>query len=128
MLKGRGKGWYFSRHLYAGFVYAQIPAGVALFWFALTAAVPRSYLSVGLSIGYIGIGFGLLAVIFNFVRPSFLKPAWLKWLEQEHGDVFPLLEQDAHDMGLKTWERRMETEEDMETWVAKVRQKHGLEK
>jgi hypothetical protein len=126
MLNGGGKSWYFARHLYAGGVYAQIAMGVGFLWFAI-AGFPRSQV-ISLILIYIGGGFAILAVIFNFVRPSFLKPAWLKWLEREHRDIYHLLEQDAHDMGLKTWERRMETRENLEEWVAEVRQKHGLEK
>jgi hypothetical protein len=125
MLRGGNKAWYFARHLYAGGVYAQIPMGVGVLLVAGSAFVPLNISNILIDVG---IGFGLLGVIFNFVPPSFLRPAWLKWLRHEHGDIYHLLEQDAHDMGLDKWERRMQRQEDMEEWVAEVRQKHGLEK
>lgn len=121
MLAGGGKGWYFSRHIYAGFTYAQIPVGICFIFLAL-ATLTQLELFTG-----IGIGIGILGLLFNFLQPSFLKPAWLKWLEREHGDIINLLSEDAQKMGLEVWEKRVETQANLEAWVAEVRRrKYGL--
>jgi len=89
------------------------------------AAIPDST-DLSLFIIYIGIGFGVLGCIFYVFQPSFLKPAWLKWLEREHGDIMPLLIQDVHELGDSVWQKRVETQAGLEDWVAEVRRKHGV--
>ncbi len=124
MLKGGAKGWYIARNLYGGFSYAQIPAGIGMLCFAL-ATIPKSMDMQALLV-YIGGGFGLFAAIVNFVQPTFLKPAWLKWLERNHGRIMPTLVKEARSMGLEAWQERVKTQEELEIWVDEVRQKHGL--
>jgi hypothetical protein len=121
MLGGGGKSWYFSSNIYAGFSYAQIPIGICFIFLSL-ATVTQLELFTG-----IGIGVGILGLLFNFLQPSFLKPAWLKWLEREHGDIINLLSEDARRMGLEVWEKRVETQANLEAWVAEVRhRKYGF--
>jgi hypothetical protein len=125
MLKGGAKAWYFARHLYAGGVYAQIPLGITFLWFAI-ATMPESH-STQLLFVYVGSVFGIVGVIFNFLRPSFLKPIWLRGLERKHGDIMSILEKDAHEMGLEVWEKYVDNQ-GLDVWVAEVRLKHGLDK
>jgi hypothetical protein len=75
---------------------------------------------------YIGgffFAFGFVAV---FVEPSFLKPAWLRWLEREHGSSMPLFWHEVHEMGPEYWQDQVETQAELEEWVTKVLSKHGL--
>ena len=125
MLKGGSKGWYIARNLYSGFSYAQIPAGLCFLWFAL-AAIPKS-VNVQYSLLWIGIAFGLFAVVVNFLQPAFLKPAWLKWLERNHGRIMSTLVKEARTMGLEAWQERVKMQEELEAWVDEVRRKHKLE-
>ncbi len=117
MLGGGGKSWYISSNVYAGFTYAQIPIGICFICLAIAAATHLE-LFTG-----VGVGFGVVGLLFNFLQPSFLKPAWLRWLEREHGDVIDLLIKDANQMGLDVWEKRVETQAGLKAWVAHVRHK-----
>lgn len=128
MLRGGHKAAYFAKHLYAAGVYAQIPAGIGMIWLALASLLPREALNTALYLGYIGIGFGILAVLASILQPSFLKPAWLKWLERKHGRVMPILVNEAREMGLGSWQERVKTREGLEEWVTEVRRKHGIER
>lgn len=124
-LSGKGfKGFYMTDHIYTGRIYAAIPFGVAFLFFA-AATIPTD-IDTGLILGYIGGAFGILGLIFAFTQPSFLKPAWLKWLEREHGDIMPLLRKEAQKMGLNVWNERIQTQADLEKWVKEVRQKYGV--
>jgi hypothetical protein len=125
MLKGGAKAWYFARHLYAGGVYAQIPLGITFLWFAI-ATMPESH-DIQLLFVYVGSAFGIVGVVFNFLRPSFLKPAWLKRLERQHSDIMPILDKEANEMGLETWEKYVDNR-GLDVWVAEVRRKHGRDR
>jgi hypothetical protein len=117
MLGGGDKSWYVSSNAYAGFTYAQIPVGICFICLAIAAATHLE-LFAG-----VGVGFGVVGLLFNFLQPSFLKPARLRGLECEHGDIINLLIEDANRMGLEVWEKRVETQANLDAWVAKVQHK-----
>jgi hypothetical protein len=124
LIRGQGnKSFYMADHIYSGRVYAAIPLGIFFLVLAI-ATIPQSQ-DISLTIVGIALGFGVLGFIFAFTQPSFLKPPWLKWLEREHRDIMPLLREDAHRMGLNVWNERMQTQADLEDWVAEVRRKYG---
>jgi hypothetical protein len=122
MLQGEGKAWYFARHIYAGAVYGYIPLGIGSICMAL-ATIPESKALTALLI-YIGGFFGILGVVFNFIRPSFMKPVWYRSLESRYGNMMPVLENEAHEMGLELWQSKMETQADIDAWAEEVRQKY----
>ncbi len=123
-LRGGGnKGLYMATHIYAGRAYVGIPFGITCLFWAL-AAIPDSQTLSWIFLG-IGLVFFVLGVIFAGTQPSFLKPAWLRWLEQEHADIMPLLIREANEMGLGNWEQWVKSQADLEAWVAKVRQRYG---
>lgn len=125
LLSGKGnKSFYMADHIYAGRVYAAIPFGMAFLIFAL-AAIPQSP-DISLAIVGIGIGFGVFGLICAFIQPSFLKPAWFKWLEREHGEIMSNLRAEVRRMGDRSWNEQIQTQEDLEQWVAEVRRKHAL--
>jgi hypothetical protein len=125
LLKGYGnKATYMADHIFAGRVYAGIPGGLTFLSWAL-AAIPESQ-DIGIIFIYIGLGFGLLGGIFYIFQPSFMKPTWLRWLESEHGDIMPLLCKDVREMGDSIWNERIQTQADLEGWVAEVREKYGV--
>ncbi|MFX0206718.1 MAG: hypothetical protein ACFFDT_12095 [Candidatus Hodarchaeota archaeon] len=121
--KGR-KSQFMADHIYAGRAYMGIPLGIAFVFFAL-ATIPKD-IDVGLFIVYIGGVFGLVGLIFAFTQPSFLKPTWLKWLEREHGDIMPILRKEVHKMGGNSWDKKMQTQADLEEWVLQTREKYRL--
>lgn len=58
-------------------------------------------------------------------QPWWLKPKWLRWLEEEHGDIIELLWEDVRK-DQWGWERRVRTQKGLEEWVKEVRRKYGL--
>ena len=122
LLRGYDKWRYLAFHSRAAGIYAHIPLGFcALFWMLAFISENRLFIEVGVAFG----GLGILAMI---IRPSFLKPAWFRRLEREHGDIFMLLVQDANErMGLDVWADRMQTEEDIMEWAAQVRERFEQE-
>jgi hypothetical protein len=67
----------------------------------------------------------VITYILAIWQPWWLKPAWLRWLEKKHGDILEILWEDVRKDRWR-WEREVRTQEDLEAWVAEVRQKHGL--
>lgn len=125
LLRGKGdKGFYMANHIYAGRAYLGIPFGVTLLVWAL-ATIPQS-VEIAVVLLWIGVGFAALGIIFNFIHPSFLKPSWFKQLEHEHRDIMLLLKREANQMGLNIWNERIQTQADLERWVAEVRQKYEV--
>jgi hypothetical protein len=122
MLQGNAKGWYFVKHIYAGFVYGQIPMGIGAIWMAL-ATIPNSQTATYLLL-YTGVFFIIVGIVFNFIRPSFMKPFWYRSLESRYGDMMFVLKNEAHEMGLELWQSKMKTQADVEAWAEEVRQKH----
>jgi hypothetical protein len=67
----------------------------------------------------------LIAIyVLAILQPWWLKPAWLRWIEQEHGDVIELLWEEVRN-DWWAWERQVRTQAQLEAWVAEVRHKHG---
>ena len=69
----------------------------------------------------------MLALVLAIWQPWWIQPAWYRWLEEHHGDIIPLLQEEARAMGRWNWQRRVATQEGLERWVAEVRRKHGLD-
>lgn len=63
--------------------------------------------------------------IFAIWQPRWLKPAWLRWMEDNHKDIIEILWEEVRKEG-HSWERRVRTQEQLEAWVAEVRRKHRL--
>lgn len=107
-------------------------------------ALLHSLIFLGLAIGSLAIGplipsdvrlnfgtyvFGPLIIsvfVFAIWQPWWLKPAWLRWLEKEHGDIIEILWEEVRKEG-HAWERRVRTQAQLEAWAAEVRRKRGLE-
>jgi hypothetical protein len=122
ILRGNIKRLYFARHIYANSVYMLIPQSIGWFSIGMAAMVRSEALS--LIFVYVGGIFLILGLVCAFVEPSFLKPVWLKRLEKQHGDILHILQKEANQIGLKTWEKRIDTE-GLEVWVTGVRRKYG---
>ena len=75
---------------------------------------------------YTAFGLWGMSFVFAYLEPDWMSPAWYRWLKHEHGDILPYLAQEAHEMGRAEWLARVQTQEDLEQWVAEFRHKHGL--
>ena len=105
------------------FVYVLIFLGLLAGSFAIIPLMPEE---VRLDFGTFFIGpLWILTLILAIWQPRWLKPKWLRWLEEEHGDIIEILWEEVRKEG-HGWERRVRTQEDLEQWVAEVRRKHGL--
>ncbi len=117
----KGYPVYMPRAL--GFV--LIPSGVMflLLWLILSLPVPKE--TRGDLVMYVLAPTLISTYILAMWQPWWLKPKWLRWLEEEHGTIIELLWEDVRK-NLWGWERRVRTQKDLEKWVDEVRRKHGL--
>jgi hypothetical protein len=121
LLRGYDKGRYLAFHSRAAGIYAEVPWDIGTLLFVVATVFENIDLAY---VGFVFFGLGYVAMIF---RPSFLKPDWFKWLEREHDDVYMILVREANKMGIREWSRQMQTQEDVEEWIAQVREKHEQE-
>ncbi len=106
------------------FAYVLIPIGIMTLFLGLLPFLPQVRGDLAFYIF-----FALLITIYVLAiwLPWWLKPAWLRWLEKDHGDILHLLWEDVRK-DRWGWERRVRTQAGLEAWVAEVRRKHGLER
>jgi tetratricopeptide (TPR) repeat protein len=73
----------------------------------------------------------LATFLIGLAQPSWLKPAWLRRLQQNHPDIYPFLrdvarEEVGDDPGkAREWAREMDGGKKQEAWVAGVRKRRG---
>ena len=104
-------------------VYGLIPLGLGAGLLAIGPLLPEE-----IRPNLVSYGLGplwILTLILAIWQPWWLKPAWLRWLEKEHGDILGILWKEVRKEG-HAWERRVQTQEQLEAWVTEVRRKHGV--
>jgi hypothetical protein len=101
--------------------YVTIPSsiGLLIMGLAIFPIIPENW---RLSFLLLGV---LVALIGSLASSWLFKPAWLKWLELEHGDILPLLRIEIKKEGPSNWNNRIKTRSELEVWVLEVRQKYG---
>lgn len=131
---GCHKAWYMTRWVRPwSNIYMYIPLGImCLAWgiagiFALLFPGEIIYVVNRIILG-LGVIMIIIGMIMPFVYSDHLKPSWLRWLEQEHGDILSILRDEAKAMGYTRWENEARTQKDLELWVAEVRRKHNRPK
>lgn len=97
--------------------YLGIPGGISLILLAL-ATLPIVSDKWGMPIVFLAIAVTVFGLIF---AKRLLKPAWLRWLEQEHGAILPVLQIEIQKMGPENWNRRINTQEDLAEWIKEVK-------
>ena len=104
-------------------VYVQLVLGLMLVSIAMSLLMPTPETARNL---WLWIAFPLLAIalVLTAWQPAWIKPRWVRWLEENHGDILELLIEE----GRKTpgWSKRVSTQKGLEEWVAEVRRKHKL--
>jgi hypothetical protein len=124
---GKHKRWYLREGdpLYnpKEFAYVCIPAGLGIIFFGIALFLPTHEVRQTV---FWGIVFPLCIalIVLLFWLPDWIKPAWVRWLEKEHGDIFLLLLREARET--PNWEQQVATQEGLEVWVEEVRRKHRL--
>ena len=118
-------GYYISRNFY----FALPPFITGLLFLILGVVFvgqdPNS--TIGMYMSLASFVFYGLAFVFAYLEPDWLAPEWYRWLKREHGNILPILAQEAHQLGRAEWLKRVQTQADLEAWVAEVRQKHRLD-
>lgn len=106
-------------------IYGAIPLGLSIMLIAFGGLLPTQTLrDWSLNIAFF---LTALAIILAMWQPRWLKPKWLRWLEEEHGDIIEILWEEVRQEG-HAWGRRVRTQEQLEQWVEEVRRKRGLVK
>jgi hypothetical protein len=101
-------------------VYGFIPLGLACIILALGLVFQglENWLLLGVPMFLC-----LIAILLVGLQPRWIKPQWVRWLEEENDDILDRLIQEAR--WTKDWEKRIATQEGLEAWVAEVREKWG---
>lgn len=121
---GKSRYWWAVPYYAAGQEpFVALPGGLFLLFMLVGAFAPAQLKQAFM---FIAFGCGLSALVFLILKPRFLKPEWLQWLEDHHKEHIPLLRQEARQMGANQWARRVKTQAGLEQWVEEVLHKHGL--
>jgi hypothetical protein len=107
------------------FGFGLIPAGLMFLFSALVFLVEHDTGSILLCCGAVP-SFSL-AVVFPIWQPWWILPVWYRSLKEDHGDIIPILREEAQAMGRRRFQERVATQEGLEQWIAEVRQKRGLD-
>jgi hypothetical protein len=109
-------------------VYALMPLGIffiaffPLFLWAGENALDRAPSAI------VFFGLAILVVVSLVWQPRWLKPAWLRWLEDNYGHVRVGMFEEARQMGARNWEAQVATQADLERWADSVARKHGWQR
>jgi hypothetical protein len=98
-----------------------IPIGLGIVTIGFMIVFPEW---VGL-LNYPGLFFFFTTIILGFWAPGWIKPDWLRWLDDNYGHVRDELLREANKMGVKQWEEETRTQEGLERWADSVARKHG---
>jgi vacuolar-type H+-ATPase subunit I/STV1 len=106
----------------SGYIYAFIPAGTLSLLFTLAFMLPNRELG-GHIVAFGSLGIMVISIVLMTWKPTWLKPWWLKWLEDHYGHVIEGMLEEARNT--KDFEQQTRTEVDLEAWAASVAQKNG---
>jgi hypothetical protein len=122
--KGPISVWYIAYgSATVSYSYLGIPIGTSLILLAL-ATLPIVSDKWGMLIIFLAIAVSILGLIF---AKYLFTPAWLRWLEQEHSAILPILRIEIQKMGPENWNRRINTQEDLAEWINEVKRRRKRE-
>ncbi len=101
-------------------VYGPVPLGLSFWCILLVLVLPEPWETFAT---WVAFSFAILSIFLIGLQPWWIKPAWVRWLEEENDDILDRLIQEA--CWTKDWEKRIATQEGLEAWVAQVREKWG---
>jgi len=124
---GRYKRWYLvddnSMFYHKAAYYGFIPWGLASMLAPMIIFLPTGAAEQGLVV-YVVFSLLGIGVLLTFWQPWWLTPGWVRWLERNHNDILDILIEEGDQT--PNWARHVNTQEQLEEWVAEVRRKHGL--
>jgi hypothetical protein len=129
MRLGYDKRWFvmpaapfISRNFYFALPTAMLGVSIGVLGGLLVALDPNS--EVALYLAFITFGLWATSFVLAYLEPGWMSPAWYRWLKKEHGDILPYLAQEAHLLGREKWLAQVQTQADLEQWVAEMRRKY----
>lgn len=127
MLRGHFKGFYLIKGIPlaapASVIYTFFPGGIGALMLAIALLFPNSWI-MGTIVTVGGILIMLSALVLMLWKPRWLKPWWLRWLEDNYPFLLNALLREARQAG-RAWETGIKTQEDLEEWAAGVAAKYG---
>jgi hypothetical protein len=121
---GYGKRWYLGPDDPIFYpkpgVYGSVPLGLSLWCILLVLVLPEPWETFAT---WAAFSFAILSIFLIGLQPWWVKPAWVRWLEEENDDILDRLIEEAR--WTKDWEKRIATQEGLEAWVTEVREKWG---
>jgi hypothetical protein len=126
-LRGHIKGLYLIKGIPlaapASVVYTGFPAGIGFLILAIALLIPN--IEIGRAIVVATCALMMLsALVLMLWKPRWLKPWWLRWLEDNYPSLINTLLEEARQAG-RAWETGIKTQEDLEEWAAGVAAKYG---
>ena len=127
---GKNRTWYLIPNYYVLLPktghYALPVGGLMLITLGLSLLMPEPELvRIVWAVGVFPLG--IITVLVVIFQPKWLKPQWVRWLEENHGDILELLTEEARKTPKWTdWAKQVSTQEGLEAWVTEVRRKHRL--
>lgn len=109
------------------FAYIAIPTALLLFVIPVLIVFISNPTVRGTVFVYLICPILITIIALTLWQPRWLKPKWLRWLEDNHNALLPLLREDAKRMGARKWEKRVNTQEGLENWVEEVRRKNKFD-
>ncbi len=128
---GKNRAWYLVPNYYVllpkGGHYALPVTGLMFIMLGISLLMPEPELARRVWAVAV-FPLAIVAVLVVIFQPRWLKPGWVRWLEENHGDILELLIEEARKTPKwADWAERVSTQAGLEAWVAEVRRKHGLE-
>ena len=100
--------------------YALIPGGIFFLLFCVGFYLPDKGAGFVLYLGF------LIAIVGTILMRTIprLKPKWLQWLYNEHGEILDALRYEIRQDPY--WNNKINTQAELEAWVEEVRERRGL--
>jgi hypothetical protein len=131
MQLGIWKLWFLAERVpgivVPSYAFGLIPMGMAFFLMGVAMMSVTSQSVMGAILCCVFSPLNMASIVLAVWQPWWIKPAWCRWLEEHHGDIIPILQEEGRAMGRWQWQRRVATQEGLEQWIAEVRQKRGLD-
>ncbi len=107
----------------AGMIYTGFPAGIGALIYAIALLIPNIELG-GMIVAANSFLMMLSALVLMIWKPRWLKPQWLRWLEDSYPYLLDTLLEEARKEG-KTWEAKVHTQEGLEKWAEQTAARYG---
>ncbi len=103
--------------------YTLMPAGLFLLsFYPISLWTGDGPMGDPLALAILAVLFALPLVTLVW-QPTWLKPAWLQWLEANYGPMLEKMFKAARQMGIPQWEDQVKTQAGLEQWANAVVQK-----